>query len=240
MTKIVMIPGYNHDPSSKKHSPDRIPAGHFHIWNNGVLKGYETQKFHWYSGRQFRDLLKAWRAGYPDTYKWAYCELAHRAAERLIKEAPIGSVAFAHSLGTKVVREALELSPGHFSKVICLNGAVHNYEMLETMDKNRRTAFLNLAVKSDSILSLAGAWFGPKFGKHPTIGNGLAELPSHARQVILDDPEQQKRYRDRFGWDIRGDNPRAIGDHSYSFNWSGNWPLIQAELDDALTVSSSC
>ena len=228
-TVIHLIPGYNHDPDDPKHSPYRIPEGHFHIWSTGAFRDLPVRPFPWYSGRQFRDLFRAWRAGYWDSYKWAYEELAVEAARRLAC-LPTGGQAFAHSLGTYVVLRALDLRPGLFSRVILCNGAAHLEDALPVIRRHGETRFLNVAVATDQVLSLAGAWFGPKFGREDTIGNGIPDLPGNVIQAILDDPDCQRRFRTQYGWELRGDNPATMGDHSYSFHWPGNWPLFRAFL----------
>ena len=48
--------------------------------------------------------------------------------------------------------------------------------------------------------------------------------------MILDDPATQAWAASR-GWTLRGDNPRKVSDHCFSYAWAGNWPLIRAALD---------
>ncbi|WP_147300963.1 hypothetical protein [Aestuariispira insulae] len=230
---LILVPGYNHDPDDPHHSPSRIPDGHFYLWQTGAFSGRPVIPFPWYSGRQFRDVLRAWRAGYWDTYKWAYGDLSVAAAKRLSRMPP-GHPVFAHSLGSRVVMKALEFTPGLFCRVILCNGAVHQKEALAVMESNPGVEFLNVAVKTDHVLSLAGAWFGPALGREATVGTGIAKYPGNVRQVVLDDPENQAWYKDHYGWSLQGDDPNSVGDHSYSFQWPGNWPLFHAFLQDGL------
>lgn len=239
---IHLFNGYNHDPMIEEHSPSRIPDGHFYIWENGLLRGLPTQRHGWYSGLQG---LAGWKRAKTEggvslipgdgkaynTYGYAYKVLAKRAAIEAIKNAEPGGSALAHSLGTKVVAEILKLKPNFFKNVLCLQGAVHNYDMLPVMYENREVKFLNVAVKTDDVLSKLGRTFGPKFGLHPVIGNGLPHYPGNVEQVCLDDPDQQKYYKEHFGFDLRGNNPDSYGDHSESFEWKGNWDKLRGFLE---------
>lgn len=235
--KIWLIPGYGHVPGDPEHSPDRPVEGHFHIWEQGILKGMPTKRFFWYSARQG---LKGWwqafkngEIGLPfsgkpwNTYNYAQTVLVPRAIRDLEKVFKKGDAIYAHSLGTAVALGFIARNPGMASKVVFMNGAAHVDVSLPIMMKNPDTLFLNIAVKTDNVLSVMGAWFGARFGKQRVIGNGLKIYPDNVSQTILDDKLTQKLYRDARGWDLRGNNPDNIGDHSYSFKWAGNWPRIR-------------
>ena len=65
----------------------------------------------------------------------------------------------------------------------------------------------------------------------PAIGNdGMWPPLDNWTDVVLDDPAVQSWARTR-GWALRGDNPRRVSDHCYSYEWPGNWDLIRAALD---------
>lgn len=211
------------------------------MWQNGLLKGMPTECHGWYSGLQGREGWKRAKAeggvslipgdgkAY-NTYGYAYNVLAKRAAKEAYQNIERGGYALCHSLGSKVVAEILRLEPNFFSRVVILQGAIHNYDMLPVMFSNRETNFLNVAVETDDVLAKTGAWFGPKFWKQPVIGNGLKVYPGNVEQVILDDEETQKLYWKTRGIKLCGDNPESYGDHSVSFRYKENWPPIREFL----------
>lgn len=253
--KIDMICGYNHDPSDPDNSPWRENGGHYSIWSQGPLAGFDTYGLEWYSGRSgIRGWLEAFADGHvglprliprwpfisiETTYSDAYDRLAVEAADKLTDEAA-GDMAFAHSLGTRVVLLANKWRPGLHERVALVGGAETISEALPIIKGNPDTHFLNVCAKSDDIVRLMGGVFAPEDSKgvvEPCLANGIPEedLPGNVTQVVLDDPATQKKYKNEFGWDIRGDNPDSIGDHAYYFLWKGNHPLFQAffkgELD---------
>lgn len=234
MTKLAMIHGYNHDPSVHEHSPFR-PGGNFDIWKD-MLPDHEYHPLPWYSAIQRRDLFKAWKHGCWNTYFYSYKKLAPRAAvDGLLKFQHFeGEHLIAHSLGTRVALQIVERLPNAFSKVLLLNGAERCDVAIEIIRRNPQVEFLNIAVGTDDIVGRLGAWMEPSFGKHGCIGSGIPGWmdTTNVDEFRLDDPWEQQWCEDHFDWDIRGDNPDTIGDHSFSFLHEGNWPLYRRFFSD--------
>ena len=237
MTKVYMVPGYGHAPGDRRHGPER-PDGHFPQWETGILKGIQTERFAWYSGLKFWDLPKAWRAGYWDTYKWAYDDLALQAARQMIRVIEPGSYVLAHSLGSRAVLEAIRLRPDLFDRVAFIQGSVTVDDAMQVIYGNPDIKFLNIALRTDQVLSIFGRWFAPDPGPDRVIGNGIKVRPSHLEQVILDDTHDQARMLARYGVRPVGDNPDSVGDHEVGFRYAENWPVVRDFLT-APTVANA-
>ena len=249
MNNVVdMVCGYNHNPSDPKNSARRVPDGHYHIWPRGPLLGFTTKGLDWYSGQSgIRGWLEAFADGHVElpsftmrfpfisidtTYSDAYTRLAKMAGDRLVNEAA-GDMAFAHSLGTRVVLLANKWRPGLHKRIALVGGAETVEQALPIIKANPDTQFLNVCAKADDIVRFMGGIFAPEDKRtlsEDCLANGIPEdlIPDNVTQVILDDPDTQELYREKYGWDLRGDNPDSIGDHGYYFLWEGNWPLYQA------------
>lgn len=231
---VVFVHGFDHDPEDPDNSA-LAENGAFTIWA-GHLAERNKMPFEWYSGRAVKDVFKAWRAGYLTSYSWAYQKLAiDAAAVMAANRGYLGQDVICHSLGSRVVLQALKCRPNMFRRVIFLNGAETVDEALPVIKANRQTQFLNVHVSTDDTLDKMGAWFEPKLGKHPCMGNkGLGFNPSlkHLIQIQLDDPQAQAHFSDRYGWQLEGDNPGNISDHLYSYLHAGNWPLYRYFLNN--------
>lgn len=226
MDEIILVHGYNHKPGCEKHGPAR-KGGHFDQWEQGVFQGFNCIRFSWDSALNFNlsDMFRAWRNGYRTTYGLAYGKLSKEAGVRLAGNVADGLVVFSHSLGTKVAIDALTRRPGMFKRVIFCNGAVLVKDALPAIRNNPTVEFLNIACREDDTLSKLGGNFAGSRGD--CIGNGLvqAALPANMQQVILDDKPTKAMFAEK-GFDIRGDDPDDYGDHSFSFEHPGNWPLF--------------
>lgn len=233
-----MVHGFNHDPATPRRSAERVPDGCFTIWRQH-LGAHNPEPFNWYSGVSGFGVWRAWLAGQPTSYAWAYSKLAENAARRLVAEimdqGP-GVDVICHSLGSRVVLLAMQARPNLFRRVIFLNAAETAQVALPILAANERTQFLNIAVQTDDVLDKLGAWFEPMIGKHACLGNGALagrkkDMPGNLCQVILDDTYDQLAFAD-MGWDIRGDNPETYGDHHYSYLHDENWLLYRYFLDN--------
>lgn len=229
---VVLVHGYNHDPDIYKHSALHA-EGAFTLWAR-QLKSFNKIPFEWYSGRTFKDMFRAWRSGCLTSYAWAYEHLAIAAAMDLAgRKGYQGADVICHSLGSRVVLQALKYHPNMFRRVIMLNGAETVETALPIIKANSQTQFLNINVRADDVLGRLGAWFEPKFGKHHCIGfKGLGFVPSvkNLIQVQLDDPATQDFYKEMYDWHLAGDHPSEISDHHYSYLHGGNWPLYRQFL----------
>jgi hypothetical protein len=92
--------------------------------------------------------------------------------------------------------------------------------------------FLNIVVRTDGVLRWLGSLFSPRIGWHATIGQrGLGQdAPPNWLEIVLDDSDWQDWGLAR-GWVLRGNNPRKLSDHWFSYEWRGNWPLYRAFLN---------
>ncbi|MEH6477692.1 MAG: hypothetical protein V7727_18515, partial [Sneathiella sp.] len=116
--RVFMVHGYNHDPNSMKHSAF-APGAAFSTWAGHLPQPeYFKYPFEWYSGLQWRDGFKAWRNGHLTSYAWSYSQLAVKAGETLARYGLArGSDVVCHSLGSRVVLQALNVKPNLFRRV---------------------------------------------------------------------------------------------------------------------------
>ena len=230
MNTLLMVHGYNHDPKSEERSPFR-PGGNFDLWPK-IFTDHECEPVPWYSAIQFEDTFAALKAGHPNTYRWSYCDLATAAAEGLLKQVEYreGLDVVAHSLGSRVVLQAIKERSGSFNRVLLLNGAEIWREAIPVIEDNPRIQFLNVAVREDDVLARMGAKAAPGEGVKRCIGNGcppgMRWLPNFS-EVILDDKYDQRYFAGKGYPDIEGDGP-SYGDHSFSFLHEGNHELFRA------------
>lgn len=234
----LLIHGYNHNFEEPEHNADNLC---YKTWRQYLEDRYAVS-FHWYSGRQ--TLAGRWQAikeGYfRNTYAYAYERLAPVAAMRLTEQAlkiyrntEVRPDVICHSLGSRVVLQALAKHPKLFRRVIILNGAETVEAGIPIIERSY-CDFLNVAVKTDNVLSVMGGLFEPSLGYNGCLGNGVENVPDNMHQVILDDPATQKRYKELFDVQIEGDNPDSIGDHAWSYEWEPNWKIYNAFLNGTL------
>lgn len=168
-------------------------------------------------------LPEAWLSGHWNSYHWAWTQAVEVAALSLFDrlrnvKGPVNVVC--HSLGSRVVYEAMALVPEKFDRVLTLNGADSATHARACMEIAHCGQFapkvLCVRTKSDRVLRYLGQLFTPVWGSEHVIGySGLKEpWPS--------------------GWDeidigIAGDGP-GIGDHNYCYRNPALWPIYRAYL----------
>lgn len=231
---VTFVHGFYHEPGEGKHSPF-AENGVYTNWVEGLSEGRYSLPLQWYSGLPFRDVFRAWRSGHLSTYAWAYEDLAQDAARRLAgNEMFVGTDVICHSLGSRVVLQALKLRPGMFRRVLMLNGAETIEEATPIVMANPMVQFLNIVVYGDDMLGRLGEWLEPKLGRHGCIGQqGFTRKKElfNLCEVRLDWPAVQDNFKLRYGWDLRGDDPDEISDHNFSYIHPGNWDLYRQFLD---------
>jgi len=187
--------------------------------------GFKKDRIFYSLYQTARAWLGSWVRGYlhPYRYAWVLAENAGLALAKKLEKEPEPVDILCHSLGSRVVIVALKYVPEKINKVVFFNGAelVRN---TESVDGN----FLNLAVLSDNVLKFLGKRFsGDKNGE--TVGQ--YGVPGW-NNIFLDDANEQAFFKERFNWDIQGDNPNSYWDHWYSYRFTGNHTLVRAFLED--------
>jgi pimeloyl-ACP methyl ester carboxylesterase len=237
-TELWAFHGFGFDPGAPlghKNNPQTVL---FPLWGRMMARPIVGRG--WYSvppgaGR----VLEAWRAMRPGRLSWnRYAHAWHMAADEgaalaevlVLQGGPVDLIC--HSLGSRVVLEALRLGAPNVRRVILLDGAEHCRHAHVVAEARAEVRFLNVAVRADGVLQWLGGLLSPVLGYRATIGHrGLGpDAPANWLDITLDDPHCQAWGRAR-GWDVRGDSPKRFGDHWYSYRWPGNWPLYQAFLD---------
>lgn len=236
MSAIITVHGYNSDPASKKWK-DR-PDGQQREFAK-ALSPHHAHPFNWFSAIQgkFSHILKAWSKGYPTTYHWAYEELALKAADAFLDkhEGCAGLNVFAHSLGSRVVLQAINKNPAMFDRVCFINAAERTEIAEIILNKAPNVKVLNCCVWEDDVLDKAAGYMSPGRGKELIMGqDGLLNIHDNFTEVLLDNPHDREVYREKYGFDLRGNDPDSFGDHHFSYQHRGNWPLYQAFFNDEL------
>lgn len=224
---ILMVHGYNSDLDEN--------AWNFEPWE-AMLSEFETERFPWDSGLQgWGGLKRARAAGHDTSYEHAYKDLAIRAADQM-RHSLLGRNdkvdAFCHSLGSRVVLDAVKTNPGGFNRVCIIGGAELVRTAWPTMEDARSVEFLNIASEEDDVLENMGAVFhGVEGRKFQCIGNGcphaMSWLPNF-NEVRLEDRSHQAYWRRRLDTEISGDNEDEWGDHGVYYEREGNHELITA------------
>lgn len=230
---IITIHGYNSDPSSKKYS-DRPDSQQREFAN--ALSPHDTMSFNWFSGVQgnWWHILRAWGNKCPTTYHLAYKILAIKAADEFLAryEGARDLNVFAHSLGSRVVLQAINRNPSMFARVCFINAAERVSVASPILKKAPHIKVLNCRVISDDVLDKAAGYMSPGRGKEAILGQDgddvLSLYSDNFTQITLDRKEHQVFYKEKYGFDLRGDNPDDYGDHHFSYRHKGNWPLYQA------------
>jgi hypothetical protein len=234
--RVVLVHGFQFDPSSPMGHKNNPHSSLFPLWEDRLGEYFSPIRFAWYSvPRTWKDRIKAWRAGYRKRYNWAWAKAEDRGLDlRKSLQSPTRYSFLCHSLGSRVVMSLLDTDEDmskHVDRVLLLNGAEHTDRCRKVALRQPNIKFLNIAVYTDLVLEVPGAWFSPKFGRHDTVGQkGLGgNAPSNWHEVHLDDPTDQA-WGHRRGWDLKGDNKRSILDHWMSYTYKGNWPMYKAFL----------
>jgi hypothetical protein len=239
---LIAVHGFQYDPKAK--GPNN-PADFFSDMEG--VAGRPVEGFAWYSVpfqlraarpltssvRFVRGWAGAWLHGHLHPYRYAWA-LALKAAADLAAflEAQPGPVdVVAHSLGSRVVLNALPLvSTGKVRRVVLFNGA-ELASNAEELAPRTSAAVLNIVVTCDRVLR----WLGARCNGQATawcIGTvGLHRRPHTWRDLVLDDVEVRQRARSRRGWILRSDDPADLFDHSESYRYAGNADAVRAWLD---------
>ncbi len=225
---LVMVHGFGYDPEAVGPADPRQSL--YPRWC--VMAQRPATGFAWYSVPPgLRHLARAWMRGHWNRYHyaWSLAEQAGSRLARLLDRGPPADI-LCHSLGSRVVLCALE-EHAPARRVLIFNGAAETGQALDIARRRPEIEFLNVVVRSDDVLDKAGEWFTPTLGQAEVIGSkGLRGAPANWTDIPLDDPDFRARAR-RLGYDLRGDNPRSVGDHWYSYDWEPNWELWRGLLD---------
>ena len=230
MQPTILVHGYNFD--SSKPGPDNPHDTVYPWWTCHLADSRKVTEFSYYSagGSKWRTLPRAWAAGYRNTYRWAYSDLAVTAAERLTTLARnIGPCnVIGHSLGTRVVLLAA-MRGAPFERALLLSGAEMT-SVARIVAEQTETHYLNALSRTDDVINLMAENFTPG-GRGSAIGHDGVVGLLNWRNVVLDNAETKtwaRQYRD---WILRGDDPEDFADHHASYQWDGNWDLYNAFLD---------
>ena len=223
---VVFVHGFQYDP--RTFGPDHPEYHTYPRWRE-MLQNREVVPFRWFSNPSLWD---AWKKGYRNHYRLAWA-LAAEASWRLqgVLMSIQGRVDIVcHSLGSRVTLRAVK-DCGHIDKVLILNGAEYSRTGEILSNLCFRTRFYNVVVPTDDVLNtLARA--APGVGGDFLGNHGVPDSRSNWQDLVLDDDESPAHaWAEDHGLPYpKGDNPRSVGDHWYSFENEANWPLYRAVL----------
>lgn len=232
--ELWAVHGFGFDPEAPPGHADNPQTKLFPLWAQMMERPIVGRAWYSVPAGACR-VLEAWRAMRWGRFSWnRYAHAWHLAAEEgaRLRDAlalQAGSVdLICHSLGSRVVLEALSLGAPNVRRVIFLDGAEHCRRARRVIAARPDVQCLNIAVKADGVLRWLGGLFSPVLGYRATIGHrGLGrDAPANWLDIVLDDPAWQAWGAAR-GLDLRGDDPKLFGDHWYSYLWPGNWPLYR-------------
>ena len=204
---VMLVHGYSFDPT--RPGADNPFETQFLEWKT-ALGDRRYVEFGWYSApRTARGIFDAWRSGHATTYSraWSLAEETGRRLAGILNETtgPVSIVA--HSLGTRVVCEALNRTrPGKVGRVLFWNGAEYVSNARRTAIARPDSLFLNVAARCDDVLERLGDVFAPGSGR--CVGNdGLApSAPANWTDVFLDD-SASRDWAAATGASLLGDDP---------------------------------
>ena len=225
---VFMVHGFNYDPqATTRDNPFNYT---FPLWEKMI--GRPARYPHaWFSvPLTARNIWRAWRAGRWNRYRYAW-DLAGDEAININPPDPCDMVC--HSLGTRVVLTALLTRALPVRRVLLLNGAEYASRGLAVARRRPDIEFFNIVVPGDDVLNTLGR-FAPGFGG-AFVGNaGVKDAPANWRDIRLDNPRVKAWAFNRgytpVGHNLAGDSPRKVGDHWFTFENRGNWPLYRAIL----------
>ncbi len=222
---IILIHGYRYDPAVT--NTDNPHTTLFKVWRE-QLGGFSVVNYGWFSAPStWSNLFKAWRKGYYNRYLWAW-HLASKESANLVNVINgIGQCnIIAHSLGTRVALQAIK-NGANVKTALLLNGAEYSSTARNIASNRPSVQFHNMYVHEDDLLARAGRFAPPFFKDDIFIGQtGLGIRLNNWTDYQLDGEERQAWGKER-GYDLRGDNPDSIKDHSYSHTWLPNWELYR-------------
>jgi len=231
---VVLVHGYKYDPFKPgKNNPCDSLYPH---WNEELI-GFRTLEYEWYSAGGWSAIPRAWFNGYRNTYRWAYSKLAPEAAENLYyfirgSEHPVDLIC--HSLGSRVALKAIEMG-APVRTCIILSGAELCRVARPVAMTATNTRFWNVLSWTDAVIDYLAENLTPG-GGGPAIGNdGLKGIPNW-HNVVLDSGLVKEAAQGK-GWSISGDNTKKITDHRISHEWTGNWDMYRAMLQDSALMS---
>ncbi len=223
----VLVHGFQYDPRAK--GEDNPNTNTFPRWDE-MLGVTGAERHSWFSvPMTWKNFILAPLNGYWNRYTWAWAlalEEASRVAMRLGNSAEKPDI-ICHSLGTRVVLAALE-QDAPAGRVLLLNGAEYLDKAANVARNRPDVEFFSVIVGTDDVLNSLGRFapgFGGRFVGNTPLGLGA---PPNWTDLPLDNVIFRGLMQQLYGWDIQGDNPDQIGDHWYSFEYEGNWPLYRA------------
>ena len=233
---IIMVNGFDYDPTETgEDNPHRTL---FVDWSDNIhafaAHEWECFSFGWYSAElQPASWMGGLVRGYWNPYRWGW-ELAGKAGGILAKtieprldDSGSDIRIIAHSMGARVVLTALaQLPRSSVKRVLLLNGSEYS-QTAWVVAHYTEAHVLNVVVEADDVLSKLGSVFAPQEFIESVVGqSGLADSPDSWLDIRLDHPEVQRR-ASACGYDeLRGDNPKKIADHWYTYTHKPNWKLF--------------
>ena len=226
MKPVIFVHGYNFDPASKEDDPI---TGVYWEWGSH-MDGRPIEMFTYYSAGGKWALLKAWAAGYRNTYRWAYSKLSVDAAGVLHDLAGyIGPCdVVCHSLGSRVTLKAAAMG-APFERVVILGGAEMVPDARRMARLSSKVQYLNVMSTTDDVLDLMAEHFTPGTARAAIGHDGVVGV-ANWRNAVLDDIEVQLWANARHDWTLSGDLAGFMDHHVY-YRWVQNWPLYRAFLD---------
>lgn len=228
MTRPIMfVHGFQYDSSQR--SRDNPDSHTYPRWEQ-MLGISGAQRHAWFSvPLSFKNVFRSWLHGRWNRYRWAW-DLAEAESFKVataLRRQPAPVDVVCHSLGSRVVLLALELG-APAARVLILNGAEYAITAARVANKRDEIEFFSACVKTDDVLNKLGR-FAPGWGGK-FVGNGPlgASAPPNWTDLPLDDDDFRRRMKTVYDWDLAGDNPDESGDHWFSFEHEGNWPLYRA------------
>jgi len=163
----VFVHGYNYKEGES-------PEAQYRYWRR-FTEG-KVAPFYWVSHP--RRLTRAWGEGSWNTYHWAWRRAIDTAAPDLAALAEaLGPVdVVCHSLGSRVVYEAMAISPQSFNRILTLNGADSEVHARFCIEHSSGVRVLCVKTRSDNVLRWLGQVFTPVWGAEHVIGfHGMAK-----------------------------------------------------------------
>ena len=213
--RSFLVHGYNWD-----HAKDDVQGTQYALWRQFVP--LPALGFAWNSSPS---LWNAWRHGriHPYHQAWDLADQAGTRVMRLLAEATRPHIVVCHSLGSRVVMQALVQHPEELPNlraVLIFNGAEATRNARVAALAHPEVKFHNVMVKSDRVLRLVGSLFTPGRIYEPVIGyQGLKDPPSNWHSIDLG---------------AAGNNPDSALNHWWSFRNPANHSRWRELLADAI------
>lgn len=228
--RVILVHGYRWDAGSD--GSDNPHLGQFPKWRDWA--GADALGFGWQSKPTF---CHAWDRSRMHPYHRAWdaaARVAGYALRRMLTGASAPVTLVGHSLGTRVILQALArgVPDGVVPRVLLLNGAESVANARDVAGLMPGTRFYNVGTKNDRVLRYLGGLFSPGAFYERVIGlHGLgAEAPDNWREFWLDSP-RHRRWAEAAGWDHKGSGVFGFGAHWASHEWAGNHPFLSRIVD---------